>query len=50
MYDPADPQNTATVGGFWTLWGGALSPLAMGAGFVLLPLLGAEIGLRPGRY
>lgn len=49
VYDPAAPAGTATVRGFWTQWFPALAPLALGLAFLLVPLMGVEIGLRGAR-
>ena len=50
LYLTNDPAGTATVSGFWSLWGGTVLPLVMGLGFIGAVLLGAEIGWRPGRW
>ena len=50
LYTPVDPKGSAQVPNFFSLWGGALLPTVMGLGFLLLPLLGFEIGVKPGRY
>ena len=48
-YLAADPAGTAQVGAGLSLWTPVLLPGVMGLGFLLLPLLGAEIGVR-GRW
>ena len=48
-YLAADPAGTARVGAGLSLWAPVLLPGVMGLGFLLLPLLGAEIGVR-GRW
>ena len=45
-YLAADPAGTARVGAGFSLWAPVLLPGVMGLGFLLLPLLGAEIGVR----
>ena len=50
LYSPSDPKGSAQAAGFFSLWGGAILPAVMGLGFLLLPLLGFEIGGRAGRF
>ncbi|MGY2892456.1 DUF3592 domain-containing protein [Deinococcus sp. UYEF24] len=50
VYSAHDPAGTARAATFWTLWGPALWLLPMGLGFTILPLLGAEVTWRSGRF
>ena len=46
LYRPNDPAGTARASSFLVLWQAVVWPLVMGVGFIALPLLGFEIGLR----
>ena len=50
LYQASDPVGTATLDGFLSLWTPVLLPLVMGLGFIGLTAIGAEIGVRPGRW
>ncbi len=50
LYQASDPVGTATLDGFLSLWTPVLLPLVMGLGFIGLIAVGAEIGVRPGRW
>ena len=50
LYLASDPVGTATLDGFLSLWTPVLLPLVMGLGFIGLTAMGAEIGVRPGRW
>ncbi len=50
LYQPRDPVGTATLSSFLSLRPPVLPPLVMGIGFTGLTALGAETGVRPGRW
>ncbi len=50
VYAVGDPAGTARAATFWTIWGAALWWLPMGLGFTVLPLMGAEVTWRWGRF
>ncbi len=46
LYRPADPVGTARASSFLAVWQAVVWPAVMGLGFIALPLLGFEIGVR----